>query len=95
MEKFNKIHKAVGVLTYFTLNSWIFHDNNTTTLIDGLSKQDKSLFMFDAAKIDWDTYMKKYMIGIRTYIIKDPIETIPEGLKHRKKYTTLSPQIIK
>lgn len=85
VDKFQKFHKIISELAYFTMNSWTFHDDNTTSLINRLSKQDKVLFEFDAAKIDWNSYMKKYMIGIRTYIIKDPIETLPEGLKHRQK----------
>lgn len=85
MNKCDKLFKAIDVLKYFTLNSWIFQDNNIASLLDRLSEQDKSLFEFDTAKIKWNTYVKSYMIGIRTYIIKDPIETIPEGLKHRKK----------
>lgn len=85
LNRYEKLYTLFSVLAFFSFQTWIFRDNNTASLTQKLSKNDKSLFKFDVVKIDWSTYFKIYMIGIRTYIIKDPIDTLDKGVKHRKK----------
>lgn len=50
-----------------------------------MSKLDQSLFRFDVAKLDWNEYFKKHVLGIRLYIIKDPMDTVPEAQKRNTK----------
>ncbi|CAI6352248.1 unnamed protein product [Macrosiphum euphorbiae] len=95
MEGYKKIHKFIEVVSYFSLKSWTFHDDNTKSLIKKLSKLDQSLFRFDIAKLDWNEYFKKHVVGIRLYIFKDPLDTVPEALRRNKKlymihYTLMS-----
>ncbi|XP_050422287.1 fatty acyl-CoA reductase wat-like isoform X2 [Adelges cooleyi] len=88
MDAYGKLHKFVGVIEYFSLRSWTFYDSNTKGLIKAMSDQDKILFNFDISKLDWKEYFKNHVRGIRLYILKDPLDTIPEGEKHyRKLYT--------
>ncbi|CAH1721740.1 fatty acyl-CoA reductase wat-like [Aphis gossypii] len=95
MDGYRKMHKFSEVISYFSLQSWTFHDNNTKSLAAKLSKLDQSLFKFDAAKLDWNEYFKKHVLGIRLYIIKDTMDSVPEAVKRNKKlylihYTLLS-----
>ncbi|XP_003243174.1 fatty acyl-CoA reductase wat isoform X1 [Acyrthosiphon pisum] len=95
IDGYKKIHKFIEVIAYFALQSWTFHDNNTKSLIKKLSKLDQSLFKFDMNKLDWNEYFKKHVVGIRLYIVKDPMETVPVALKRNKKlfmihYTLMS-----
>jgi len=95
MDGYKKMHKFIKVISYFSLQSWTFHDNNTRSLVKKMSKLDQSLFNFDASKLSWNEYFKKHIWGIRLYIIKDPLETVPEALKRNKKlymihYTLIS-----
>ncbi|KAL5239952.1 hypothetical protein ACI65C_007362 [Semiaphis heraclei] len=85
MAAYKKMHKFSEVIAYFALQSWTFHSNNTTSLIKNMSKLDQSLFSFDMTKLDWNEYFKKHVLGIRLYIVKDPLDTIPKGLKRAKK----------
>ncbi|XP_025203933.1 fatty acyl-CoA reductase wat-like [Melanaphis sacchari] len=95
LEGYRKMHKFSSVISYFSLKSWKFNDNNTRALIQKLSKLDQKLFRFDMTKLSWDDYFKKHVLGIRKYIIKDPLETVPEGKKRNQRlymayYTLLS-----
>uniref|UniRef100_A0A2S2PQ81 Fatty acyl-CoA reductase 1 n=1 Tax=Schizaphis graminum TaxID=13262 RepID=A0A2S2PQ81_SCHGA len=95
MEGYRKMHKFADVIYYFSLKPWTFNDNNTRYLIQKVSKLDQTLFRFDLTKLSWDEYFKKHVLGIRKYILKDPLETIPEGKKKNQKlyiayYTLLS-----
>lgn len=85
MDGYKKMHKFINVITYFSLKSWIFRDNNTRSLTKKLSKLDQSLFQMDMAQLNWDEYFKDHVMGLRLYIIKDPIETMPEAIKRTKK----------
>lgn len=79
------MHKFSEVISYFSLQSWTFHDDNTRSLANKLSKLDQSLFKFDVAKLNWNEYFKKHVLGIRLYIIKDTMDTVPEAVKRNKK----------
>lgn len=85
MNGYRKVHKFVEIISYFSLQSWMFHDNNTRSLLNRMSKLDRSLFNFDMAKLNWDKYFERHVSGIRLYIIHDSVDTLPEGLNHMKK----------
>lgn len=85
MAGYNKMHKFINVISYFSLQSWIFNDGNTRSLVQKLSKLDRTLFNFDIAPLNWDEYFKKHVLGVRVNIIKDPIETLPMALKRQKR----------
>lgn len=88
MDGYRKIHKFSEVISYFSLKSWTFNDNNTRSLTQKLSKLDQTLFRFDLTKLNWNEYFKKHVIGIRMYIIKDQLETLSEGRKWNQKSVT-------
>jgi len=52
---------------------------------DMLSVEDKHNFNFDLEKIDWKMYFKHYLIGIRWYLLKDKLDTVPKAIEKRKK----------
>ncbi|XP_050422291.1 fatty acyl-CoA reductase wat-like [Adelges cooleyi] len=89
VDAYKKIHKFVDVISFFSLKSWTFYDTNTRNLISAMSDQDKTLFDFDVAKIDWDDYFKYHIRGIRCFIFKDPLDTVPEGTVHYRKMLTI------
>lgn len=59
------------VLAYFLTNGWKFEDQNTVTLFDNLSQDDKQIFNFDVRDIDWTEYILIWCLGLRKYVIKD------------------------
>lgn len=89
MDAYRKMHKFTNVISYFSLKSWTFHDKNTRALVSRLSKLDQSLFCFDIAKLNWDDYFQKHVLGVRHFILNDPLETVPEGKKHAQKSVLL------
>ncbi|KAL1453368.1 hypothetical protein WDU94_007508 [Cyamophila willieti] len=34
---------------------------------------------------DWEKYMFWHIRGIRAYLVKDPLSTVPEGLRLRRR----------
>ncbi|XP_014245937.1 fatty acyl-CoA reductase wat-like [Cimex lectularius] len=78
---YQKISTFGKAISYFSLRTWKFHDNNIQALWSGMNKKDKELFDFDMRSLDWDAYIKIFAFGLRVYLLKDPIETIPYAKK--------------
>uniref|UniRef100_V5GSY3 Fatty acyl-CoA reductase n=1 Tax=Anoplophora glabripennis TaxID=217634 RepID=V5GSY3_ANOGL len=77
----NKLSKAAGCLQYFTTQEWSFDDENVRNLAMTLREADKKEFCFDVAKIDWERYIENYVLGIRRFIFKEDLSSIPKARK--------------
>lgn len=74
---YQKIHKFANVIAYFATNKWDFRDGNTQTLWSKLNINEQKLFNFDMRSLDWDTFFKHNVNGVRTYLFQDDPKTIP------------------
>ncbi|XP_022905308.1 fatty acyl-CoA reductase wat-like [Onthophagus taurus] len=83
---YNKVHKFSDVVTYFAISDLKFTNNNVNKLWGKLSEEDQKVFSFNIANLNWIDYLKTYILGIRLYLLKDPIETIPQA---RQRQTIL------
>lgn len=67
---------------FFALHQWNFASENLLGLQEAMEHPyDCEVFNVDITGLDWDSYIKKYILGIRKYILKDPIDTIPIAQK--------------
>lgn len=78
----DKLSKAAVCLEYFTTNEWKFDDENVRYLNSILCDSDRREFNFNVAKIDWQKYIESYVLGIRKFIFKEEIESIPQARKN-------------
>lgn len=46
-----------------------------------LNSSDREKFFMDTKAISWDSYMLKYILGVRQYCLKDDLSTIPRARK--------------
>lgn len=91
---YKKIHKFMDVLNYFTIKQWQFKNDAIIALVRKLSKEDREKFSCDIMEVDWNTYFRTYIQGIRVYLMKDSLDTLPEA---RAKWQRLywSHQVLK
>lgn len=67
---------------FFALHQWNFASENLLGLQEAMEHPyDREVFNVDITGLDWDSYIRQYMLGIRKYILKDSIETIPIAQK--------------
>ncbi|CAD1478132.1 unnamed protein product, partial [Heterotrigona itama] len=86
---YKKIHKFMDVLNYFSTKEWKFSNDNIKGLLSKMTKEDRENFAFDVTEIDWDHYFRMYVRGIRMYLIKDPLDTLPKArAKWQRLYWT-------
>ncbi|XP_046742043.1 fatty acyl-CoA reductase wat-like [Diprion similis] len=85
-DAYKRIHKFSTVIRYFTLRQWRFSNNSVLRLWDKLSSADQSVFDFNVAGLNWEDYTYSHVRGIRVYLVKDPLDTLPAAAA---KYTRI------
>ncbi len=71
--------QAVNMLEYFARGTWLFTWNNMEKVWKNLGEEDRELFLFDVKHIDWVQYIARYSLGLRVYLLKDGIHTLPKA----------------
>lgn len=89
---YKKIHKFSLLLSYFSLREWKMHNENLQTLWNGLSEKDKEIFEFSMApqNFNWNSYISILGGGVRLYLLKDKMETIPAAKRKYKRLVARS-----
>jgi fatty acyl-CoA reductase len=78
-----KFQLACKTGEFFSLNEWNFHCENICALMR--DAQDKATFDFDVSQLNWDQYVKEYVLGIRKHVLKDSNDTIPSARRKLQK----------
>ncbi|KAL0100178.1 hypothetical protein PUN28_019540 [Cardiocondyla obscurior] len=87
LKVYKKIHKFMDVLNYFSTQEWKFTNERLHMLMSKLTFKDREQFYCDIRKVDWNTYFETYIRGIRVYLIKDPLDTLPQArIKWQRLY---------
>lgn len=91
---YKKIHKFMDVLNYFSIHEWKFSNDNIKELLNKMTEEDRENFACDITDIDWDQYFRTYIRGIRMYLIKDPLDTLPKArIKWQRWAKCISPAL--
>lgn len=85
MEACRKMHVFVEATAYFSVRTFHFKSANIQKMLTRMSTKDKDVFFCDIKKVDWEEYFLTYVPGIRVYLAKDPMETLPEGKRHWRR----------
>lgn len=80
VKNYKKLNRNLRLISYFSSKNFTFDSTNVQRLWNQLNDKDKSIFNFRQA-INWHTYIRNGLKGGRMYLLKDPLETIPEGRK--------------
>lgn len=62
-----------------------FKSGNVDKLWEALHPLDKKFFNMDLTKMSWKLFWLQGLKGLRVYLIKDPMETVPEGVALNKR----------
>ncbi|KAL6427484.1 hypothetical protein ACFW04_008770 [Cataglyphis niger] len=86
LKVYKKIHKFMDVLNYFSTQEWKFTNDRLHALLIKLTSKDRENFFCDIRDLDWNVYFETYISGIRIYLIKDPLDTLPQARLKWQKY---------
>lgn len=82
-EKLNKFNSA---MSYFGSQQWHFCNDSVIKLWGRINPADREIFDFNLDNLDWESYLKYLFLGMRIYLLNDPIETIEKGRVKYKKW---------
>ncbi|XP_055714402.1 fatty acyl-CoA reductase wat-like [Phlebotomus papatasi] len=94
VEIYKKIKKYSDVIFFFTHMKFTFSSSNMEALWRRLEPKDRVLFNFDMNNLNWDGYIRSSVIGIRQYLMKDPLSTVPAAIKRQKRFKILHYSLI-
>lgn len=83
---YKKYHSsALNKLDYFIKRRWKFETKRVQNLWNNLSSEDRKLFFFNLAEISWKEYCRFGTLGMRVYLFKDDIHTLPKARKYYRR----------
>ena len=74
------------VLEFYGCNEWLFHTENIIKLNKTMSEVDRRQFDCDVRLIDWPSYVKASVLGVRQFILKENPNTLPAAQRKLTKY---------
>ncbi|XP_018317066.1 fatty acyl-CoA reductase 2 [Mycetomoellerius zeteki] len=83
---YKKINYFTYVIAYFSTQEWRFSNDAVVKLWSRMTPADRQIFNFNINNLEWESYFKNMIPGLRLYIAKDPMDTLDEG---REKYRRL------
>lgn len=85
MKIFNRLHKSMMLLEYFSSQSWEWSSDNVNMLMGALSPEDKKAFNFDVRQLNWAEYIENYCIGTKKYVLNEDMSGLPAARQHLRK----------
>ena len=80
-----RIQGGLDVLQYYTTKEWVFRNDNLKALSSSLLEKDKETFYTDIKMVDWDEYIKHFVLGTRHYVLKEDPATLPKARRHMRR----------
>uniref|UniRef100_A0A3Q2SYU3 Fatty acyl-CoA reductase n=1 Tax=Fundulus heteroclitus TaxID=8078 RepID=A0A3Q2SYU3_FUNHE len=85
MRIFNRLHKAISLLEYFSSQDWEWNCENGNMLMSQLTPEDRKTFNFDVRQLNWPEYIENYCIGTKKYVLNEDMSDIPAARQHLRK----------
>ncbi|XP_014258435.1 fatty acyl-CoA reductase wat-like [Cimex lectularius] len=76
---YRKIDKYSEIIEHFSIRSWDFTNDNMKKLRMMQTDKDRAEFNFDIANLNWSEFFYNYIRGLRVYLLKDGMETLPKA----------------
>ncbi|XP_058816569.1 putative fatty acyl-CoA reductase CG5065 isoform X2 [Topomyia yanbarensis] len=75
-----RFQKAADTGEFFAMHEWTFRIPNLTRLTHKVRHaRDGNEFSMDMSDMSWDSYIEKYMLGIRTFVLKDSLDSMEKA----------------
>ncbi|XP_020283180.1 fatty acyl-CoA reductase wat-like [Pseudomyrmex gracilis] len=82
---YKKIHKFEHVISYFSTQEWQFRNDAVLKLWNRMNQSDRQMFNFNLDELNWNSCILNLIIGVRVFILKDPLDSLEKGkAKYRK-----------
>ncbi|XP_067204593.1 fatty acyl-CoA reductase wat-like [Linepithema humile] len=86
LQSYKKIHTSLDVMDYFCQQEWAFTNDRVRAMIAKFTSNNRKNFDCDIKNLNWKVYFKRYARGVRVYLIKDPLDTLPQARAKWRRY---------
>ncbi|XP_034659810.1 putative fatty acyl-CoA reductase CG5065 [Drosophila subobscura] len=76
-----KVSMGLKLLQYYTTKDWEFRNERFQQMSSQLNAIDEEMFDTSVGQLNWETYISTYIMGMRTYIIRESPSTLPYARK--------------
>jgi len=80
-----KMHRSQAVLHFFTTNEYEFVEENLKNLQDEMHPDDRKIFNFDIADLEWAKFLDNWTTGCRQFVFKEPLSSLPEARRRQNR----------
>ncbi|XP_014670154.1 PREDICTED: fatty acyl-CoA reductase 1-like [Priapulus caudatus] len=85
MRIYDKIHRSLATLDYFTSNNWDFASENSLMLTSAMTEEDLKEFNFSMNGLRWQSYLDTYVLGTKQFVLKEDLAGLPLARRHLLK----------
>lgn len=68
-------------MQYYTTKEWEFKSERFQQLQSKLNRIDQDIFDTDTSQVNWEAYIRIYIMGMRTFILGESESSIPYAKK--------------
>ncbi|XP_069691444.1 fatty acyl-CoA reductase wat-like [Periplaneta americana] len=83
IKTYRKLHKFTDVISYFCTRQWKFSNKNVQQMWDKIGEDDRAIFDFNIRNLDWSSYFREALMGVRTFLLKEDPKNLPQAIKKR------------
>ncbi|XP_033233189.1 putative fatty acyl-CoA reductase CG5065 [Drosophila pseudoobscura] len=76
-----KVSMGLKLLQYYTTKDWEFQNEKFQEMSSQLNAIDEEMFDTSVGQLNWETYISTYIMGMRTYILRESPSTLPYARK--------------
>lgn len=82
-----KNKQALDALEFFIMRTYDFKNDNMKEIIQAvkMTQTDADEFYMDMSKVDWNSYIENYLLGIRLHVLKDNLDSMEEAQRKVKR----------
>ncbi|ESN90598.1 hypothetical protein HELRODRAFT_70906 [Helobdella robusta] len=77
VETYNRLHRTMEVLEYFTTRSWEWTHAHLDVLKNNLTQEELKTFSFDPRVLHWPTYIENFCLGTKKFLLKEDPAGLP------------------
>lgn len=81
-----KVSMGSKILQYYTTKRWTFKNDRSKALFARMTPSDQEKFFFDCSHVDWNVYITNYILGVRQYLLNEPLSNLPQARKNLRRY---------
>lgn len=80
------VWNSLSTLEKFIFTEWQYSNKQAMVMAKSMHEIDQKKFFIDISSLNWRDYFEHAILGVREYLNKDPLKTLPAARRKLKLY---------